>query len=134
MPLRALSPSSPLISAELEKQKGVVRPSTAQCSSLRKEPGSSALSRACLDDSYASSEGLKRSALSSSLRDLSEAGKDQAGEPPSASDACGTWVGHRDQSCTVHWDGTAVASRAGLRQGPPGFPSQAPRSQQPLIR
>ncbi|XP_049622450.1 IQ motif and SEC7 domain-containing protein 1 isoform X4 [Suncus etruscus] len=62
------------IESELEKQKGVVRPSTAQCSSLRKEPGSSALSRACLDDSYASSEGLKRSALSSSLRDLSEAG------------------------------------------------------------
>ncbi|XP_055985693.1 IQ motif and SEC7 domain-containing protein 1 isoform X3 [Sorex fumeus] len=63
------------IESELEKQKGVVRPGTAQCSSLRKEPGGSALSRACLDDSYASSEGLKRSALSSSLRDLSEAGK-----------------------------------------------------------
>nr|XP_045377602.1 IQ motif and SEC7 domain-containing protein 1 [Camelus bactrianus] len=63
------------IETELEKQKGVVRPSMSQCSSLKKEPGSGTLSRACLDDSYASGEGLKRSALSSSLRDLSEAGK-----------------------------------------------------------
>ncbi|XP_041446948.1 IQ motif and SEC7 domain-containing protein 1 isoform X7 [Xenopus laevis] len=59
--------------AELEKQKGVVRPSMSQSSSLKKESGNSALNRACLDDSYASGEGLKRSALSSSLRDLSEA-------------------------------------------------------------
>ncbi|XP_060163255.1 IQ motif and SEC7 domain-containing protein 1 isoform X7 [Globicephala melas] len=63
------------IETELEKQKGVVRPSMSQCSSLKKEPGGGTLSRACLDDSYASGEGLKRSALSSSLRDLSEAGK-----------------------------------------------------------
>ncbi|KAB0390713.1 hypothetical protein E2I00_007854, partial [Balaenoptera physalus] len=63
------------MSAELEKQKGVVRPSMSQCSSLKKEPGGGTLSRACLDDSYASGEGLKRSALSSSLRDLSEAVK-----------------------------------------------------------
>ncbi|XP_041417811.1 IQ motif and SEC7 domain-containing protein 1 isoform X2 [Xenopus laevis] len=61
--------------AELEKQKGVVRPIMSQSSSLKKESGNSALNRACLDDSYASGEGLKRSALSSSLRDLSEAGK-----------------------------------------------------------
>ncbi|XP_059879114.1 IQ motif and SEC7 domain-containing protein 1 isoform X2 [Delphinus delphis] len=61
------------IETELEKQKGVVRPSMSQCSSLKKEPGGGTLSRACLDDSYASGEGLKRSALSSSLRDLSEA-------------------------------------------------------------
>ncbi|XP_013370911.1 PREDICTED: IQ motif and SEC7 domain-containing protein 1 isoform X10 [Chinchilla lanigera] len=63
------------IESELEKQKGVVRPSMSQCSSLKKEPGNGTLSRACLDDSYAGGEGLKRSALSSSLRDLSEAGK-----------------------------------------------------------
>ncbi|XP_066899444.1 IQ motif and SEC7 domain-containing protein 1 isoform X4 [Kogia breviceps] len=63
------------IETELEKQKGVVRPSMSQCSSLKKETGGGTLSRACLDDSYASGEGLKRSALSSSLRDLSEAGK-----------------------------------------------------------
>ncbi|XP_028334751.1 IQ motif and SEC7 domain-containing protein 1 isoform X5 [Physeter macrocephalus] len=63
------------IETELEKQKGVVRPSMSQCSSLKKEMGGGTLNRACLDDSYASGEGLKRSALSSSLRDLSEAGK-----------------------------------------------------------
>ncbi|XP_058700732.1 IQ motif and SEC7 domain-containing protein 1 isoform X1 [Poecile atricapillus] len=61
--------------AELEKQKGVVRPSMSQCSSLKKDAGNGTLPRACLDDSYAGGEGLKRSALSSSLRDLSEAGK-----------------------------------------------------------
>ncbi|KAM3914808.1 IQ motif and SEC7 domain-containing protein 1 isoform 14-T15 [Leptodactylus fuscus] len=60
--------------AELEKQKGVVRPSMSQCSSLKKESGNGTLNRTCLDDSYATGEGLKRSALSSSLRDLSEAG------------------------------------------------------------
>lgn len=74
-------PFTPSVSAELEKQKGVVRPSMSQCSSLKKESGNGTLSRACLDDSYAGSEGLKRSALSSSLRDLSEAGKSRAGPP-----------------------------------------------------
>ncbi|RMB99931.1 hypothetical protein DUI87_23339 [Hirundo rustica rustica] len=62
------------IESELEKQKGVVRPSMSQCSSLKKDSGNGSLPRACLDDSYAGGEGLKRSALSSSLRDLSEAG------------------------------------------------------------
>ncbi|XP_029357229.1 IQ motif and SEC7 domain-containing protein 1 isoform X1 [Echeneis naucrates] len=60
------------IESELEKQKGVVRPSMSQVSSLRKDTGNS---RASLDESYAIGEGLKRSALSSSLRDLSDAGK-----------------------------------------------------------
>lgn len=55
-----------------------MRPSISQSSSLKKESGNGTLSRACLDDSYASSEGLKRSALSSSLRDLSEAGESWA--------------------------------------------------------
>ncbi|KAM4741299.1 IQ motif and SEC7 domain-containing protein 1 isoform 2-T2 [Anableps anableps] len=63
------------IESELEKQKGVVRPSMSQCSGLKKETGNGNLSRASLDDSYAIGEGLKRSALSSSLRDLSDAGK-----------------------------------------------------------
>lgn len=83
--LPSLGPSGS-VPAELEKQKGVMRPSMSQCSSLKKEPGGGTLSRACLDDSYASGEGLKRSALSSSLRDLSEAGKSRAqGRPlPSA--------------------------------------------------
>ncbi|KAJ8259718.1 hypothetical protein GJAV_G00172620 [Gymnothorax javanicus] len=63
------------IESELEKQKGVVRPSMSQSSGLKKEAGNGNLSRGSLDDSYAMGEGLKRSALSSSLRDLSEAGK-----------------------------------------------------------
>ncbi|XP_028308159.1 IQ motif and SEC7 domain-containing protein 1-like isoform X2 [Gouania willdenowi] len=61
------------IESELEKQKGVVRPSMSQSSGLKKEAGNGNLNRASLDDSYAMGEGLKRSALSSSLRDLSEA-------------------------------------------------------------
>lgn len=63
-----------LSSAELEKQKGVVRPSISQLSGLKKDPGIGTLSRTSLDDSYTTGEGLKRTALSSSLRDLSEAG------------------------------------------------------------
>nr|XP_043879247.1 IQ motif and SEC7 domain-containing protein 1 isoform X3 [Solea senegalensis] len=63
------------IESELEKQKGVVRPSMSQSSGLKKETGNGNLNRASLDDSYAIGEGLKRSALSSSLRDLSDAGK-----------------------------------------------------------
>uniref|UniRef100_A0A3P8TC80 IQ motif and Sec7 domain ArfGEF 1 n=1 Tax=Amphiprion percula TaxID=161767 RepID=A0A3P8TC80_AMPPE len=62
------------IESELEKQKGVVRPSMSQSSGLKKEAGNGNMNRASLDDSYAMGEGLKRSALSSSLRDLSEAG------------------------------------------------------------
>ncbi|XP_075995954.1 IQ motif and SEC7 domain-containing protein 1 isoform X2 [Genypterus blacodes] len=62
------------IESELEKQKGVVRPSMSQSSGLKKDAGNGNLSRASLDDSYATGEGLKRSALSSSLRDLSDAG------------------------------------------------------------
>ncbi|XP_072512451.1 IQ motif and Sec7 domain ArfGEF 1a isoform X10 [Salminus brasiliensis] len=63
------------IESELEKQKGVVRPSMSQSmSGLKKEAGNGTMSRASLDDTYAMGEGLKRSALSSSLRDLSEAG------------------------------------------------------------
>ncbi|KAL1249485.1 hypothetical protein QQF64_020490 [Cirrhinus molitorella] len=63
------------IESELEKQKGVVRPSMSQSmSGLKKETGNGTMGRTSLDDTYAMGEGLKRSALSSSLRDLSEAG------------------------------------------------------------
>lgn len=46
----------------------------SQSSGLKKEAGNGTMNRASLDDTYAMGEGLKRSALSSSLRDLSEAG------------------------------------------------------------
>ncbi|KAI1892351.1 hypothetical protein AGOR_G00132470 [Albula goreensis] len=62
------------IESELEKQKGMVRSSMAQSGGLRKEGGGGNLSRGSLDDTYAMGEGLKRSTLSSSLRDLSETG------------------------------------------------------------
>ncbi|CAM9871040.1 unnamed protein product [Lampetra fluviatilis] len=64
------------IESELDKQKGIVRPPPSQGPSAVKDPpANGSVPRASLDDSYASSEVLKRSALSSSLRDLSEAGK-----------------------------------------------------------
>lgn len=46
----------------------------SQSSGLKKEAGNGSMNRASLDDTYTMGEGLKRSALSSSLRDLSEAG------------------------------------------------------------
>uniref|UniRef100_A0A6Q2Y4H1 SEC7 domain-containing protein n=1 Tax=Esox lucius TaxID=8010 RepID=A0A6Q2Y4H1_ESOLU len=63
------------IESELEKQKGMVRPSLSQSSVLKKDSGNGQMGRGSLDDSYTMGEGLKRSALSSSLRDLSDAGK-----------------------------------------------------------
>uniref|UniRef100_A0A8C7NTW9 IQ motif and Sec7 domain ArfGEF 1 n=1 Tax=Oncorhynchus mykiss TaxID=8022 RepID=A0A8C7NTW9_ONCMY len=63
------------IESELEKQKGVVLPSLSQSSGLKKDSGNGQLGRGSLDDNYAMGEGLKRSALSSSLRDLSDAGE-----------------------------------------------------------
>lgn len=109
--------SLPSIPAELEKQKGVVRPSMSQCSSLKKESGNGTLSRACLDDSYASGEGLKRGALSSSLRDLSEAGKswtqDHLPSPMHAGQTghvVSSWGMHcvlgRDRSGGQQWQGS----------------------------
>uniref|UniRef100_A0A4W6DKD5 IQ motif and Sec7 domain ArfGEF 1 n=1 Tax=Lates calcarifer TaxID=8187 RepID=A0A4W6DKD5_LATCA len=62
---------------EMEKYRiecDVYFPYHVQSSGLKKETGNGNLSRASLDDSYAIGEGLKRSALSSSLRDLSDAG------------------------------------------------------------
>uniref|UniRef100_A0A3B4XA61 IQ motif and Sec7 domain ArfGEF 2 n=1 Tax=Seriola lalandi dorsalis TaxID=1841481 RepID=A0A3B4XA61_SERLL len=56
------------VESELEKQKGVMRPGS--------EVVNGTLGRPSLDDTYASVDGLKRTALSSSLRDLSETGQD----------------------------------------------------------
>ncbi|KAK5895209.1 hypothetical protein CesoFtcFv8_011823 [Champsocephalus esox] len=56
------------VESELEKQKGVMR-------SMKGEAVNGILGRPSLDDTYASVDGLKRTALSSSLRDLSETGK-----------------------------------------------------------
>ncbi|XP_044299717.1 IQ motif and SEC7 domain-containing protein 2 isoform X2 [Varanus komodoensis] len=62
------------VESELEKQKGVMRPN-ASPSSGPKDTVNGTLTRSSLEDAYTVGEGLKRSALSSSLRDLSDAGK-----------------------------------------------------------
>ncbi|XP_061584171.1 IQ motif and SEC7 domain-containing protein 1 isoform X2 [Cololabis saira] len=63
------------IESDPEKQKGVLRPSFSQTLGLKKETGNGNLSQASLDDSYATGAGLKRSPFSSSLHDLSDAGR-----------------------------------------------------------
>lgn len=80
-----------LPAAELEKQKGVMRPGIltggghagggiggAGTGPMKSEVVNGTLGRPSLDDTYASVDGLKRTALSSSLRDLSETGEDTA--------------------------------------------------------
>nr|XP_033777296.1 IQ motif and SEC7 domain-containing protein 2 isoform X2 [Geotrypetes seraphini] len=62
------------VESELEKQKGVMRPNASPGPGL-KDAVNGTLTRTSLEDTYAMGEGLKRSALSSSLRDLSDAGK-----------------------------------------------------------
>ncbi|CDQ69149.1 unnamed protein product [Oncorhynchus mykiss] len=68
------------VESELEKQKGVMR--TGLLTGLvgggvgvKGEVVNGTLGRPSLDDNYSAGEGLKRSALSSSLRDLSDGGK-----------------------------------------------------------
>jgi len=76
--------------AELEKQKGVMRPgmlagpggvgmpgggTSSGGGTMNSEVMNGTLGRPSLDDTYASVDGLKRTALSSSLRDLSETGE-----------------------------------------------------------
>ncbi|XP_037540525.1 IQ motif and SEC7 domain-containing protein 2-like [Nematolebias whitei] len=76
------------VESELEKQKGVMRPgilvggvgaagggASAGGGGMKNEVVNGSLGRPSLDDTYASVDGLKRTALSSSLRDLSETGK-----------------------------------------------------------
>ncbi|XP_029911993.1 IQ motif and SEC7 domain-containing protein 1-like [Myripristis murdjan] len=79
------------VESELEKQKGVMRPGlltggggavgsgantgTGSSSGVKSEAVNGTLGRPSLDDTYASVDGLKRTALSSSLRDLSDTGK-----------------------------------------------------------
>uniref|UniRef100_A0A667Y117 IQ motif and Sec7 domain ArfGEF 2 n=1 Tax=Myripristis murdjan TaxID=586833 RepID=A0A667Y117_9TELE len=58
------------VESELEKQKGVMRPGLLTGGGGAAVNGT--LGRPSLDDTYASVDGLKRTALSSSLRDLSD--------------------------------------------------------------
>ncbi|XP_062855334.1 IQ motif and SEC7 domain-containing protein 1 isoform X2 [Trichomycterus rosablanca] len=70
------------VESELEKQKGVLRPSLINSSvvgagvgGVKNEVVNGSIGGPSLDDNYLPSEGLKRTALSSSLRDLSDSGK-----------------------------------------------------------
>ncbi|XP_017324426.1 IQ motif and SEC7 domain-containing protein 1 isoform X1 [Ictalurus punctatus] len=69
------------VESELEKQKGVMRPGlmsgevSGGVDGIKTEAVNGTLGRPSLDDTYATGDGLKRTALSSSLRDLSETGK-----------------------------------------------------------
>uniref|UniRef100_A0A3Q4H401 IQ motif and Sec7 domain ArfGEF 2a n=1 Tax=Neolamprologus brichardi TaxID=32507 RepID=A0A3Q4H401_NEOBR len=80
------------VESELEKQKGVMRPGMLT-GTLKSEVVNGTLGRPSLDDTYATVDGLKRTALSSSLRDLSETGEDRCtmrGSPCShVTDVCG---------------------------------------------
>uniref|UniRef100_A0A8D0H103 IQ motif and Sec7 domain ArfGEF 2 n=1 Tax=Sphenodon punctatus TaxID=8508 RepID=A0A8D0H103_SPHPU len=69
---RHLTLSPFALAAELEKQKGVMRPN-ASPSSGPKDTVNGTLTRSSLEDAYTMGEGLKRGALNSSLRDLSDA-------------------------------------------------------------
>lgn len=68
-----------LFTAELEKQKGVMRPSLLSGSvvggGVKSDVVNGTLERTSFDDNCSIGEGLKRTALSSSLRDLSETGE-----------------------------------------------------------
>uniref|UniRef100_A0A8C9VF19 IQ motif and Sec7 domain ArfGEF 1 n=1 Tax=Scleropages formosus TaxID=113540 RepID=A0A8C9VF19_SCLFO len=109
------------IESELEKQKGVVRPSMSQTSGLKKEAGNGNLGRASLDDSYAMGEGLKRSALSSSLRDLSDAGK--RGRRSSAGSLDSTMEGSIISS--PHMRRRATSTREGAARGHQSVPNSS---------
>ncbi|XP_071332771.1 IQ motif and Sec7 domain ArfGEF 1a isoform X2 [Trachinotus anak] len=112
------------IESELEKQKGVVRPSMSQSSGLKKEAGNGSMNRASLDDTYAMGEGLKRSALSSSLRDLSEAGK--RGRRSSAGSLDSNMEGSIISS--PHTRRRATTPREGAPRSHPSIPNSASTS------
>ncbi|KAM7411616.1 hypothetical protein PAMA_021549 [Pampus argenteus] len=112
------------IESELEKQKGVVRPSMSQSSGLKKEAGNGNMNRASLDDTYAMGEGLKRSALSSSLRDLSEAGK--RGRRSSAGSLDSNMEGSIISS--PHTRRRATTPREGAPRSHPSIPNSASTS------
>ena len=72
--------------AELEKQKGVMRPSLLTGGvvgggvGVKSDVVNGTLGRTSFDDNCSVGEGLKRTALSSSLRDLSDTGETTASQ------------------------------------------------------
>ncbi|XP_064295747.1 IQ motif and SEC7 domain-containing protein 2 isoform X2 [Phalacrocorax carbo] len=96
------------VEAELEKQKGV---SGTRGGGTPRE-ALNGLSRSSLEEAFGAGEGLKRSALSSSLRDLSDGGK--RGRRNS--------VGSLDSTI----EGSIISSPRPQVRGPPGGPGGAP--------
>ncbi|KAK4805232.1 hypothetical protein QYF61_012927 [Mycteria americana] len=96
------------VEAELEKQKGV---SGTRGGGPPRE-ALNGLSRSSLEEAFGAGEGLKRSALSSSLRDLSDGGK--RGRRNS--------VGSLDSTI----EGSIISSPRPQARGPPGGPAGAP--------
>ncbi|XP_074990970.1 IQ motif and SEC7 domain-containing protein 1-like [Calonectris borealis] len=104
------------VEAELEKQKGV---SGTRGGGPPRE-ALNGLSRSSLEEAFGAGEGLKRSALSSSLRDLSDSGK--RGRRNS--------VGSLDSTI----EGSIISSPRPQARGPPGGPGGAPEGYKPPPR
>ncbi|NXL68655.1 IQEC2 protein, partial [Chordeiles acutipennis] len=104
------------VEAELEKQKGV---SGARGGGPPRE-ALNGLSRSSLEEAFGAGEGLKRSALSSSLRDLSDGGK--RGRRNS--------VGSLDSTI----EGSIISSPRPQARGPAGGPGGAPEGYKPPPR
>ncbi|KAM7028233.1 LOW QUALITY PROTEIN: IQ motif and SEC7 domain-containing protein 2-like [Acridotheres tristis] len=103
------------VEAELEKQKGVAGPR----GSGPPRDALNGLSRSSLEEAFGA-EGLKRSALSSSLRDLSDSGK--RGRRNS--------VGSLDSTI----EGSIISSPRPQARGGPGGPAGAPEGYKPPAR
>ena len=87
-----------------------MRPNTSQPGGA-KDSVNGTLARSSLEDTYGAGDGLKRGALSSSLRDLSDAGK-SLGAPPLAGEP---W----------DWVSSSLPAEARHENGPAGVHRQA---------
>ncbi|KAG5836451.1 hypothetical protein ANANG_G00254890 [Anguilla anguilla] len=135
------------VESELEKQKGVMRPSLLSAGvvggaggggGVKNEVVNGTLGRPSLDDSYSGGEGLKRTALSSSLRDLSETGK--RGRRNSVGSLDSTMEGQREaEGLTLSWQVRVISSpqtqqRLPMAGGVPGcYGLEEFRPQHPIL-
>uniref|UniRef100_A0A3B4A898 SEC7 domain-containing protein n=1 Tax=Periophthalmus magnuspinnatus TaxID=409849 RepID=A0A3B4A898_9GOBI len=95
------------VESELEKQKGVMRPSLLTGGvvggvGLKSEVVNGSLGRTSFDDNCSMGEGLKRTALSSSLRDLSETGELRPHASWTGPSLSAGLTGRRDYSLICH--------------------------------
>uniref|UniRef100_A0A667ZSB0 IQ motif and Sec7 domain ArfGEF 2 n=1 Tax=Myripristis murdjan TaxID=586833 RepID=A0A667ZSB0_9TELE len=120
------------VESELEKQKGVMRPSLLTGGvvgggvGVKSDVVNGTLGRPSLDDNYSAGEGLKRTALSSSLRDLSETG---VGGVSSSVERAGVGSGPGGSNNSGSFLGSLFGSKRAKPPGPlipPGPPYPAP--------